>query len=94
MELTELAKEATPPSSDEYPHDSDDLDLDEQALIDLQKSAYLLKTCKTLIDYLADPLLCRGVNKPLRNQMDKVSESIRQHLVEYEATYNEVEGDF
>jgi hypothetical protein len=93
MELDDLQKEfESRPSGMEDWVDAEFTDPDEQALIDLKAATKLLKSSKILLDYIADPLLSRAVNKFTRSQIDKVSESIRMFLVEYEAAgYDEVE---
>lgn len=64
---------------------------EDQATLDIQEAMALLITTKTMIDYIANPSLCKVVSKRERDIMGKLSEKIRTFLASVEPTYSEGE---
>ena len=69
---------------------ADDTD-DDQMLVDLQDAIHLLTKCKTLLDYVSDPDLTKGITNRERDSMTRLAQQMRDYLGEVEATYGEVE---
>lgn len=63
---------------------------EEQLMTDLDEGVTLIRRAKTLIDYLADPELCKTVSKKERATMLKLSEKIGEYVGGIEANYGEV----
>lgn len=91
MKVEELAStmvQAPPPPtfSEEFEETDDD-----QMLIDMRSGMSLLRSTKTLLDFFSDITLKKTLNQHDRATMQKLSENIREFLVEAVATYEEFE---
>lgn len=63
---------------------------EEQLMTDLDEGVTLIRRAKTLIDFLADPELCKVVSKKERTTMIKLSQKIGAYISTIEENYNEV----
>lgn len=88
--IKDMARRGQQP--DEWAEEEEDpLETEEQALLDIREAIILLATTRTMIDYIANPALCKVVSRRERDIMGKLSEKVRVFLASVEPTYNEGE---
>lgn len=65
---------------------------EEELMTHLDTGIVLIRRAKTLIDYLADPNLCKVVSKKERSTMVKLSDRMKEYVSSVEATFGDFEG--
>lgn len=67
--------------------DDDEIDEDRQEVLDsLHEGMELLVRSRTMLEYLADPQLCKMLSEKERKTLAKLALSISQYLTDVEAT--------
>ena len=92
MDLSELEAANPPTVEGEAVEEGGEWTDPEEALLeDFKKANSLLESTKVLLDYVSDVKLVKALTKRERDIMSKMSENIRQHLVEADANWSEDE---
>ncbi len=63
----------------------------DQMLDDLLEGVRLIEQARTLFQFISDPILCPALSKREKLSMERLSEKMKEHLCQVEATYDEVE---
>jgi hypothetical protein len=63
---------------------------EERVLEDLNEGLSLVKRCKTLLDYIGDPELCKTISKRERTSMAKLATKLGAYVSSIDNAYGEV----
>lgn len=83
-EVEQLIKEAPAESKDVFEESEED-----QEIVDLHDAFFLLGKCRNLLNYVADPDLCKTFTKKEREAMERLSEKIKEYLDSVELSYED-----